>query len=144
MVKCCSREVGQLSAKTFSIFLSGLMLMSGCASQSPRLDVGLQKELEQPLLCEGEVQCKEMWERAAFFVSSNSAYKIQIYNDNLIQTYSSTNSSTGLSYKITREPLGSGRYRIWVGAWCANIFGCHPNHLEASAKAKLYIRSGAR
>ena|SRR5690554_1134854 len=119
-----------------------VVLLGGCAANKPQLTTELQSELEAPLYCEGEEQCKTMWERATFFVSSNAGFKIQIHNDTVIQTYNPMPNSPKLAFSISREPLGSGRYQIWTKAWCDNMFGCHPNHFEAIARAKRYIRTG--
>ena len=114
----------------------------GCAAQLPKLSPSLQEAYDSPLLCESEDECKLMWERATFFVSKNAGFKMQIHNDNLIETYNPTDGSTALAFSISKEPLGGGRYRIWTKAWCANMFGCTPNQHEATARAKRYIRDG--
>jgi len=85
-----------------------------------------------------------MWERATFFVNTNSGFKLQIHNDAVIQTYSSTNGSVRLAFNILREPMGNGKYRIWAGASCGNMFGCIPTAQEGMAKAKRYIRTGQK
>ncbi|MGE3666954.1 MAG: hypothetical protein AB7G51_10085 [Steroidobacteraceae bacterium] len=85
-----------------------------------------------------------MWERATYFVSTNAGFKLQIHNDTIIETYSPTDYSTELAFSISREPLGGGRYQIWTKAWCANMFGCTPNQVEAMARAKRYIRTGQK
>lgn len=125
------------------VVLCSLWLLSACASP-PKLDANLAGELDRPLYCEGEQQCREMWERAMFFVSNYAAYKIQIANDSLIQTYNPEQYSPRLAYKVSKEPLGGGRYQIWTNAYCANAFGCSPTWQEGVARAKTYIRSGQR
>ena len=120
------------------------VLLGGCAATPQKLSPDLQSEFGKPLFCEGESECKLMWERATFFVTSNAAYKMQIHNDTVIQTYNPSENSPGLAFSVTKEPLGEGRYQIWTKAWCANVFGCHPNHIEAIARAKKYIRTGQK
>ena len=121
------------------------ILLGGCAGLSkPQMSADLQKEFDTPLYCEGEEQCGLIWERATYFVSTNAGFKIQIHNDTLIETYNPSENSPRLAFSISREPLGNGRYRIWTKAWCANIFGCNPNHYEAIARAKRYMRTGQK
>ncbi|WP_308366981.1 MULTISPECIES: hypothetical protein [unclassified Microbulbifer] len=127
-----------------SSLIISLILFTGCAANKQKLSADLQKELDEPLYCEGEDQCKEMWERATFFVNANAGFKIQIHNDTIIQTYNPTNSSPRLAFSITREPLGGGKYQIWTKVWCANMFGCQPNQFEATARAKRYVRTGRK
>jgi hypothetical protein len=68
-----------------------------------------QTELDTPLYCEVEQQCKDLWERATYYVSTNSGYKIQNVNDTLIETYSPTQADTKLAWKIIKKPLGEGK-----------------------------------
>ncbi len=101
----------------------------------------MQAAYEKPLICEGKEQCDLFWERVSFYINNNSTYKIQTANDNLIQTYSPTGGTTNLGYNISREPLGGGKYRLWVKAWCANMFGCYPDVYEEIANVKIYVRN---
>ena len=127
-----------------SLLLAFFVLLYGCSAAQTKLYSDLQAEFDKPLYCEGEDECKLMWERATFFVNSNAAYKIQIHNDTVIQTYNPSENSPSLAFSVTKEPLGNGKYQIWTKAWCANMFGCQPNHIETIAKAKKYIRTGQK
>jgi len=127
-----------ISTTTTTLFLTG------CASTESQLSSELQKELNTPLYCEEGISCKDMWERATYFVKSNSGFKLQILNDNVIETYNPTSNSPSLAFSISKEPLGDGKYKIWTKAWCNNIFGCQPNHWEAMARAKRYMRTGQK
>ncbi len=119
------------------------LTLAGCAGKQP-LSPALQREADTALFCEGEEQCKEMWERATFWVKSHSGFKLQILNDSVIETYNSTGGSVRLAFSVTREPLGGGRYQIWTNARCDNIFGCETPPIEAIARAKYYMRTGQR
>lgn len=119
-------------------------VLFGCVANQPKLPPELQSELDTPIYCEGEGECKVMWERATFFVNSNAGFKLQVHNDTIIQTYNPSEHSPELAFSISKEPLGNGRYQIWTKAWCANIFGCQPNQYEATARAKRYIRTGTK
>lgn len=120
--------------------------LGGCATSpaGSKLPADLQTELNTPLYCNDDAECKTMWERATYFVNTNAGFKLQIHNDTIIETYNPTDASPRLAFSITREPLGNGRYQITTKAWCANIFGCQPNQYEAIAKAKRYMRTGQK
>jgi len=121
------------------ILISIFTVLVGCASSNKNLSPGMEAAFHKPLVCAGDSQCKLYWDRANFYVNSNSRYKIQTANDNLIQTFSPTGGSTNLGYNISREPLGSGKYRIWIKTWCDNMFGCYPDQREEVAKFKMYV-----
>lgn len=118
--------------------------VSGCATNPTNLPPELQSEIDTPLYCQGENECKTMWERATFFVNANAGFKLQVHNDTIIQTYNPSDNSPRLAFSISKEPLGDGKYQIWTKAWCANMFGCHPNQYEAVARAKRYMRTGVK
>lgn len=119
-----------------------MVFFAGCATHE--LSAELQNELNAPLYCEGEKQCKTMWERATFFVNKNAGFKLQVHNDTVIQTFNPSEHSPKLAFSISKEPIGNDRYQITIEAWCANIFGCNPDHLETIARGKLYLRTGRR
>jgi hypothetical protein len=116
--------------------------LSGCTANPPKLTQELQSELDTPLYCESDEECKTMWERAAYFVNSNAGFKLQIHNDTIIETYNPTKYSPRLAFSVSKEPKGNGKYQIRVKAWCANMFGCQPNQYEAIARVKKYMRTG--
>lgn len=118
--------------------------VSGCATNPTNLPPELQSEIDTPLYCQGENECKTMWERATFFVNANAGFKLQVHNDTIIQTYNPSDNSPRLAFSISKEPLGDGKYQIWTKAWCANMFGCHPSQYEAVARAKRYMRTGVK
>lgn len=116
-------------------------LTTGCAT-GPKFTPEMQAELDSPLICSSPQECKEMWERATYFVSTAAGFKLQIANDSIIETFNPSPNSPHLAMRVVREPLGGGRYRIAVSAWCDNIFGCQPNQKVAIAAGKRYIRTG--
>jgi hypothetical protein len=120
--------------------------IGGCATNKVPVDLSpeLKDEYEKPLHCFDADECKLMWDRATFFVNTNAGFKIQIHNDNLIQTYNPSQYSPALAFSISKEPLGDGSYRIWTKSWCDNAFGCKPNQIEAIARAKRYMRTGVK
>lgn len=130
---------------TVIISVMATVLLYGCAThQQKPLSPELQGELDAPLYCTGEQECKALWERAAFFVNTNAGYKIQILSDTTIQTYNPAKYSPKLAFTITKEPLEEGKYRIWTTVWCANAFGCNPDRAVTAALAKRYMRTGKK
>jgi hypothetical protein len=136
-----------MRTKTYVGLLVGTVIaisISSCAGVKPKLSSELQSELDAPLYCENEQECKTMWERATYFVNANAGFKLQVLNDTIIETYNPSRYSPRLAFSISKEPLGDGRYQIWTKAWCANIFGCQPNQYEAIARLKRYMRTGKK
>lgn len=123
------------------VFLSIFFIsLFGCASNgASKLSPELQIAYDKPLVCKGEEQCNLYWERVSFYINKYSAYKVQTSNENLIETYSPTGSTTNLGYNISREPLGNGEYRLWIKIWCDNMFGCYPDAREEVASVKIYV-----
>jgi len=129
-----------MNIKATLSMVGATLLLSGCATQ--KIPDHIQADLNKPIFCNNEIECKEMWERATYFVTANSGFKLQIHNDIVIQTYSPPQNSPALAFKITKEPKGDGKYQIWTSAACNNIFGCQPNQYVAISQAKRYIRHG--
>jgi hypothetical protein len=93
-----------------------------------------QQELEalqNVPVCFTEYNCEKKWAAARDWVNNNAKYKIQIYSDDLIETYKGSNTSADLYARVTKTLLGgvgdSKVYAIELSAGCANIFGCFPN-----------------
>jgi len=126
--------------KSLFIAVTFVLFLTGCATQQSSLSPAEITEVDMPLYCEGEAQCKDMWERAIYFVSTKSSYKIQNINDNLIETYNPGPYETNLAWRINKKPMGNGRYQILTAAYCANVFGCTPHYLDAILEAKRYIK----
>ncbi|MFL1908378.1 hypothetical protein [Plesiomonas shigelloides] len=128
--------------KIFFIVFSALII-TACA-QNPPVSPEVKAAAEKPLICNGKEQCDFYWERALFYVSSNSKFKVQTATDNLIQTFSPTGQTPLVGYQVVREPLSKDEYRIWVKVWCDNMFGCVPDSTVEVANIKKYIAGGTR
>ena len=102
---------------------AALLVFASCASAPPPEKVS-QFRSTIPT-CENADDCKAKWEAAQLWVVHNAAYKIQTATDVLIETYNSTD--TGIAVRVTKEPLGGGRYQILVTVGCGNPFGCAGN-----------------
>lgn len=120
------------------------VLLASCAINQVPLSAEQQRLYETPLICTNEQQCSLFWERATYWVSTVSAFKIQTLSPSLIETFTPTGPSAQLAWKITKEPLPDGTYRIWIYAGCASRFGCTPRYELGIANAKRYIGTGLK
>lgn len=117
--------------KTF-VFLLATLSLAGCAATNAA-NQARRTAFESTIpTCTGDVDCKAKWEAAQLWVVKNSGYKLQIVTDVLLETYNATDYSTNLAVRVTKEPVGSGTYRLIVSTNCANIFGCTPNAWDAA------------
>jgi hypothetical protein len=74
-------------------------------------------------VCEGEADCKVKWEAAQLWLTDLCGYKLQTVTDVILETYPSNDFR--LAGRVTKEPLGNGRYRILVFFWCSHT-SCTP------------------
>ena len=106
-------------------------LLVGCATSPERQ--AKQAEFNSTIpTCSGTAGCNAKWEAAQLWVVHNAGWKIQTQSSVLIETYNAVNSSTNIAVRVTKEPLGGGRYQFLVKVWCDNIFGCHPDSWDAA------------
>ena len=123
--------------------LISLFALSGCISPEGRLAIqeeqrALQEKQDRAIqtipVCNGEKDCAAKWEVAQLWVSQNAGYKIQTSTNVIIETYNSRDS--GLAANITKEPLGSGKYKIVAKIWCRyesqGPYSCSPYSLDAT------------
>jgi hypothetical protein len=115
-----------------SVILTWL-ITSGCASAPSREVQEKKAQFESTIpVCEGEADCKAKWEAAQLWVVHNAGFKIQTATDVLIETYNPGPSAATVAVRVTKEPLGGGKYKIIAVIWCNNIFGCVPNVWNAA------------
>lgn len=116
--------------------LISLFALSGCVV-SPEQQRALQEKYDRAIqtipVCDGEKDCAAKWEVAQLWVSQNAGYKIQTSSNVIIETYNS--QDRGIAASITKEPLGSGKYKIVANIWCRNeepFLPCMPDRLDAT------------
>lgn len=118
------------------LVLVGFVVVAvGCGSSanSPQVQAARSRYEATIPTCDGDADCKAKWEAAQLWVVHNLAFKIQTATDVLIETYNGTdNSDTRLAGRVTKEPLGGGRYKFVVYVGCRNPFGCGPNPWAAA------------
>ena len=114
-----------LPAATASLILAATL--AGCAI-SPSMDEQMNRaEFERTIpTCDGEQDCNAKWEAAQLWVVHNAGFKIQTATNVLIETYNAVGGSSSIAARVTKEPLGGGRYKIVVRTFCDNMFGCTP------------------
>lgn len=116
-----------------SALLFAVHLISGCAMVPTAESQAKQAELGRTIpICIGETDCKAKWEAAQLWIVHNAGYKIQSATSVLIETYNPTQYDTNLAARVTKEPLGGGKYRLVIAVWCNNMFGCTPNALDTA------------
>jgi hypothetical protein len=112
------------------VLIVAAITLSACAT-SPEM-LAKQAEVNRTVpICAGTEDCNAKWEAAQLWVVHNAAYKIQIQSNVLIETYNSTDSSPTIAVRVTKEPIGGGKYQFLVKVWCDNMFGCQPNSWDA-------------
>lgn len=103
--------------------MASLAVLAGCVAPPPITPE--QAKAMEPPTCNSQGQCAVMWQRAQIWLVNNSAWRIQMANDTLLQTFG-PGDSTDVAYTVTRSPIGGGGYQIVMRAACGNIFGCIP------------------
>jgi len=112
----------------------------GCATVTQQQ----QAEMDETApLCYGEKDCEVKWAAARTWVLNNSKMKIQIYSDDLIETYNPPPDSPLLAARVTKIPAPNMKecYGISVYVWCKNMFGCVPDIHSAVVNFNNYINS---
>lgn len=112
----------------------------GCASTpSPEQEMKKSEYLNTIPICDIKLDCTAKWEAAQLWVAKNAGYKIQTATNVVIETFNPTRDDTYLAAKITKEPIGSGKYKIVATLWCNNMFGCNPNKWDASVNFNKFV-----
>lgn len=119
--------------------LLAAIAITGCATQR-QLTPDEVVQLE-PVVCQGEQQCKAMWQSAQLWIAQNAAMKLQLVTDVVLQTYNDPSpSGTRLSYTVVKEPLGGDAYQIRAVVSCPNPFACTMPPQIARATLHRHIR----
>lgn len=117
---------------TLAALIAPSIILASCATTPSPAEQAKRAEFEKTIpVCVDEKDCKVKWETAQLWIVRNSAYKLQIVTDVLLQTYNPTGGTPQIGVQATKEPAGGGRYKILVRVFCDNIFGCVPNPWDA-------------
>jgi len=117
-----------------------ILIVAGCATSPERQARIALAESSMPV-CNGEEDCKAKWDAAQLWVVNNSAYRLQIATDVVLETYPATDYTVRLAMRVTKEPLGEGNHRINLIAYCANLLGCDPDPVESKIAFNNYVSS---
>ena len=120
------------------IVTTSLTIISGCATITPQQQAMFNENIP---MCSGERDCDVKWAAARKWVLNNAGRKIQIYSDDLIETYNPAKNSPSIAVRINKEPTGNGANFITIAVWCNNMFGCVPKKADAIMDFNNYINS---
>ncbi len=120
-------------------------LLAACAEGPPALTVQQKKELVESTIpvCDGPADCKAKWEAAQIWVIHHAGWNVQTVTEVLIETFNPAPNSPLLAARVTKEPLGGGRYKFMIHVWCDNMFGCHRDTWSAELDFNQTINSVA-
>lgn len=122
--------------------IAGLLGVTGCAT-SPAILAKQEEFIRTIPICTNEKDCNEKWEAAQLWVVHNAAFKIQISTNVLIETYNAPSYSPHIAVRVTKEPIGGGKYQFIVSVWCANALGCNPDSWDAALDFNRTVGAGS-
>ena len=99
------------------IAVAASIFLSGCATT-------YMPNATAWIACKGK-QCDALWSRAQVWLATNSSYRIQIANENIIQTYGPLEGVGEVAYTITREKMQGADEKIVIRGHCYSTpYGC--------------------
>jgi len=119
------------------------LFLNGCA---PITQQQKDRWSETIPYCYSKPDCTAKWAAARNWVQNNASVKIQIYSDDLIETYNPSPNSPKIAARVTKEPnatstTGDQSYYFGIKVWCNNIFGCIPTADESILSFNNYVSS---
>ena len=111
-------------------FSMGFVVLAGCAN-TQEVDSWRAEAQRTTPVCVSDNQCQVMWSAARGWVLSHAGTKIQNYGADYFDTYNPITNSPALAAQVSKDALGSGKYKISAKLWCDNMFGCQPNAWQA-------------
>jgi len=103
----------------------GLLILGGCGISAETRSLIDEYNRSIPI-CDGEADCRLKWETAYNWVVETPSYPIRVSNEERIETYDADSTRAGTEIRVTREPLGGGRYQFLVDVDCFAIDRCPP------------------
>ena len=100
-----------------------MLVFGGCVTPRAVDPYELREFLSTVPECSEESECKMKWEAAQLWVVQRSAFKIQIATDVIVETYNPPADSQNLGFRVTKEPVGNGRYKFNISALCNYLLG---------------------
>jgi len=106
--------------------LALFVLLSACAD-SPQF-VAKKEQIEQTRpICESGKDCDAKWKAVRGWVIDNAGFYIWKENSESIETSIGGDNDERPIVRVTKEPIGEGKYKIVVAISCTNFYGCVPN-----------------
>ncbi|HEY1724000.1 MAG TPA: hypothetical protein VGF89_01150 [Steroidobacteraceae bacterium] len=78
-------------------------------------------------ICSSDADCTVKWAAARTYVLQNTAYKIQTYSPDFMQTFNPGPGDAALAATVNKAPQPNGTYAIVATFFCNNMFGCVPS-----------------
>ena len=122
--------------KEYIVALLAALSVSACASTAQN------RQPIPPVTCTAGKDCDAKWSRAVAWVSQNTAYKIQVQTDSLIQTYGPFDSKTGTAATVNKIAGANGQYEIVAHMSCDNLIGCIPDLGEQMRSFASFVNGG--
>lgn len=98
------------------VIVSASLFLSGCATFPPSATTWVA--------CDG-ARCDALWSRSQVWLANNSQYRIQLVNDNIIQTFGPIDGVGAIAYTVTKEKQTDGKTKIVVRGRCyQTVYGC--------------------
>ena len=113
-------------------------LLSACAT-GPQFTDAERASILTPISCASRSECDVIWSRLQAWVATNSTWRIQTANDVIIQTFGPGAQRTDVAYSLVRTPQSADSAIITIRAGCDNIFGCHPDPVDAIHRMKAAV-----
>lgn len=110
------------------------LLFNGCvpnAELEAEYNAKVAKATNTIPVCNTKEDCDAKWEAAQLWIVHNAGYKIQTATSAVIETYNPAEYDTAIAARVTKEPMGKGKYKLVLKTWCANLFGCSINDVDA-------------
>lgn len=122
-------------------FISISFLVSGCATITDKQRSDWEETIP---LCFSDSDCKTKWAAARQWIQNNAGYKIQIYSDDLIETYNPQQSDPKIAVSASKNPIaktqeGEQANMIAVKIYCGNIFSCIPSINESILSFNKFV-----
>lgn len=117
--------------------LLAALTLVGCASE-PKLTADELRLVQQPIHCTDKADCDEKWQKTQLWIVQNSAWKIKVANDTLIQTEGPFDRME-LAFTATRVNTKSGTGTIGIRAGCGNMFGCYTEPGKAILQYRQFV-----
>ena len=123
------------------IFLLALTAVLAACVTPQTVDPATEAIAREPLRCKDKATCDVYWSRAQAWVANNSAWKISVATDTLIETHSGISElERRTAYKITLVRSMDGSAQIIIYPVC-RLGGnsCNPHPLNAAASFKNFV-----